>query len=279
MICSSVTIIGSNAFGACTSLTSLKIPDSVTEIGECAFDGCHSLTKFDIPDSVTEIPAYCFRNTGLKCVHIHKKIKSIGNDPFSDCPIEHYYVDAANEYYMDQDGVLFDKSKKILIKFPAGKEVCSFQIPDTVEELCEQAFQGSMLYQIQFSNELRKLGDRVFADCKCLEEIDLPKGIDTLPFSCFIRAQNLQKICLPSTIKHIEDFVFEGCIKLREIHLHVEDPQSIVLRNGAFHDFFVEYQFKGFRINQCSLFVPIGTEIAYRHHPEFGKFKEVIIER
>ena len=38
-----VTLIGSNAFSYCTSLTSVVIPDSVVSFGNYAFEGCNNL--------------------------------------------------------------------------------------------------------------------------------------------------------------------------------------------------------------------------------------------
>ncbi|MBQ2240440.1 MAG: leucine-rich repeat domain-containing protein, partial [Alistipes sp.] len=55
-----VTIIGDGAFGGCSSLKSITIPDGVTEIGEYAFADCSSLTSITIPDSVTYIGGYAF---------------------------------------------------------------------------------------------------------------------------------------------------------------------------------------------------------------------------
>ena len=51
----SVTSIGDYAFGGCSGLTSITIPDSVTSIGYYAFSYCSSLTSVIIPNSVTSI--------------------------------------------------------------------------------------------------------------------------------------------------------------------------------------------------------------------------------
>jgi len=32
-------------------------------------------------------------------------------------------------------------------------------------------------------------------------------------------------------------------------------------------------------LSKCVLYVPVGTGYAYRHHPIFSKFKEVVIEK
>lgn len=50
-----VTSIRNYAFGFCSGLTSITIPDSVTSIGNNAFYYCSSLTSVTIPDSVTSI--------------------------------------------------------------------------------------------------------------------------------------------------------------------------------------------------------------------------------
>ena len=58
----SVTSIGSNAFNACTSLTSVTIPNSVTSIGVSAFANCTGLTSVTIGNSVTNTGVSAFAN-------------------------------------------------------------------------------------------------------------------------------------------------------------------------------------------------------------------------
>ena len=54
------------AFGWCSSLLSIAIPDSVKSIGIHAFYNCRSLKSITIPDSVTSIKDGAF----FKCVSL-----------------------------------------------------------------------------------------------------------------------------------------------------------------------------------------------------------------
>ena len=222
----SVIKIGSYAFEICRSLSIIEIPNSVTEISRGAFAECSSLTNVEIPNSVTKIGEDAFYGcSSLTTIEIPNLVTEIGEGPFYGCPIKCFSVDKDHPKYTSEDGVLFDKAKEIIIRFPAGKEMDSYHIPVGVVWLKSWAFEGTI---------------------------------------------SLQELFLPDTIKVIGSFVFEDCQKITKLHLRVEDPNLITIHDDAFKDF---------AIDQCALYVPIGTGYAYRHHPVFGKFKEVIIER
>ncbi|MDE5828628.1 MAG: leucine-rich repeat domain-containing protein, partial [Duncaniella sp.] len=55
-----VISIGEYAFGGCSSLQSVEIPNSVTRIESKTFSGCTSLQSIAIPNSVTRIESYTF---------------------------------------------------------------------------------------------------------------------------------------------------------------------------------------------------------------------------
>ena len=84
------------------NVTGLTIPSEingypVTSIAPSAFEYCNSFWSIEIPDSVTSIALSVFD----KC-----------------SSLESITVDVNNGYYSSQDGVLFNKTKTKLIKYP-----------------------------------------------------------------------------------------------------------------------------------------------------------------
>ena len=82
----SVKIIGDGAFRDCSSLTSVTIPNSVTRIGRQAFEDCSSLTSITIPNSVTSIGYSAFNScSGLTSITIPNSVTEIGDWAFYGC--------------------------------------------------------------------------------------------------------------------------------------------------------------------------------------------------
>ena len=81
-----VTSIGVYAFGECSGLTSVTIPDSVTSIGYQAFSGCSGLTSVSLGDGLTYIGTNAFSSCSrLTSVTIPDSVRIIDKGAFSYC--------------------------------------------------------------------------------------------------------------------------------------------------------------------------------------------------
>ncbi len=170
-----VTTIGYCAFSSCANLTSVILGDSVITIGNYAFSNCASLTSITIPDSVTTI-GYCAFSScaNLTSVIIGNSVTTIGDYAFYVCDsLTNIIVDAANTLYSsDSTGVLFDKSKTILIQYPAGNTNSSYVIPDSVTTINYLAFYNcNSLTSVIMTDSVITIGDGAFCDCYRLESV------------------------------------------------------------------------------------------------------------
>ena len=138
-----VTSIDDGAFSWCESITNIIIPDSVINIGDSAFSSCERLIDITIPNNVTSIGDHAFACCrSLKSITIPNGVTSIGDWVFEECNnLESIIVNNENKYYSsDEKGVLFNKDKTKLIRYPIGKVAIEYTIPDTVTTIDDYAF-------------------------------------------------------------------------------------------------------------------------------------------
>ena len=272
----SVIEIGGRAFMNCTSVKSVDIPNSVTEIGSSVFEGCTSLKKIDIPESVREIGEFAFNRSSLEVLNINSKIIEIGEHAICNCPICSITVDKDNPDFISKDDVLYKKwegDKNSLVKYAPKKEGKRFCIEENTVKLDSCAFKHAKeLEEIVLHEGVLSLGEeQTFAYCTSLKQILIPSNIRKIPKKAFSGCSSLNVLTLPNSSYYtIEESAFEQCILLHSIHSLVENVDNIVINEKAFD---------GFDIDKCVLYVPSGTRWAYRHHPGFGRFKNIETEK
>ena len=173
----SVISIGNEAFAECISLTNIKIPYLLDALYHDAFRGCSNLRKISLPDlkkrrkrrnDKFEIRgqsfAYC---TSLKEITITAGVDKIDGDAFTGCSaLKNIFVTDDSKLYASIDGVLFNKDCTVLIRYPEGKTGDTYTIPDTVEEIGEDAFSG----------------------CKHLKSLYIPKKVSKISNTAFTQS-------------------------------------------------------------------------------------------
>ena len=194
----SVTSIGWEAFERCTGLTSITIPDSVTSIGATAFDGCTGLTSITIPNSVTSIGVTAFDGcTGLTSIN----------------------VTSGNNYYSDNNGVLFNKEKTALIRYPEGKSQTSYTIPNSVTRIGYYAFEDCTgLTSITIPNSVTSIETGAFFYCIGLTSITIPNSVTSIGWEAFEDCTGLTSITIPNSVTSIGDWAFRGCTGLKDVY-------------------------------------------------------------
>jgi hypothetical protein len=210
------------AFSFCP-VRAVTIPGSVKNIRIDAFEDCHSLTAVDI--DAENIGPYAFSCCSkLVKVVISDKVQSIGKGAFSNCcdNLAAINVGAGNAYYLSEDGVLYDKERKILLRCPCGKQG-AFAIPDGVESIAEDAFAYCKgLTAITISGSVKSIGEEAFAGCAKLTVVAIPDDVEHIGKNMFLYCDNLTVVTIPDSVTSIAGGVFgafENCESLTAIEV------------------------------------------------------------
>lgn len=250
----SITSIGNNAFEYCASLKSVLIPGSVKSIGNAAFNRCKSLmnieviknnsnyfsqdgvlfdknkTKliqypignkriaYDIPNGVKSFGDCAFDSCStLKNITIPDSVTSIGWGVFSgSTSLTNIDVSENNLNYSSYEGVLFNKNKTELIKYPIGNERTSYNIPAGV---------------INF-------GD-VFSDCKNLVNITIPNSVTNIGVGAFWQCANLASITITNSVTSIGNYAFYDCKNLKDIYYYGTQSEWNNISVGSNNEYFI----------------------------------------
>ena len=224
-------------------ITSVVITEGVTHIGDRAFIWCSKITSVSIPASV----------------------ETIGESVFLNCTgITEFTVDANNNNFTSDGGLLYNKTKTSLLNFPSAK-TGSVTIPGTVTSLAASTFNSAKISALDLSacTSLTTIEKSLCYGCSNLQTVTLPASIKVIKSQAFRECSSLQSInlnactgltkigdtsfdgcgalegsyTLPATLTCISSFAFQNCAKLTKLTLtstaaFADDPDSDHDTNG-----------------------------------------------
>nr|WP_318659499.1 leucine-rich repeat domain-containing protein [uncultured Treponema sp.] len=130
---------------ALNGIKNITIGSGITTITRSCFEDDSALEEIRIPDTVTSIQACAFVNcVNLKTVYIGKGVQTIkdaygtSNGIFrctTTNHLENIFVDPDNQYFEDDNGILYTKGKTKLLHYPIDNKTENLVIPDSCTEI------------------------------------------------------------------------------------------------------------------------------------------------
>ncbi|MCQ2288126.1 MAG: leucine-rich repeat protein [Muribaculaceae bacterium] len=235
-----VTAIGDRAFGDCSGLTSINIPNSVSSIRNYAFYNCSGLTSINIPNSVTSIGNYAFfQCSGLTSINIPNSVTSIGGDAFFHCSgltsinipnsvssIGDYAfsgcsgltsVTIGGSVSSIGDYAFFQCSGLTSITVDASNSVYDSRknCNAIIETKTNTLLWGCKNTTIP--NSVTSIGDRAFRDCSALTSINIPNSVSSIGEYAFYECTGLTSVTIPNSVTTIGEYAFNGCTGLTNV--------------------------------------------------------------
>lgn len=257
----------SNVFKKLTGLETVVLPSNATTINGGAFMNCTNLNTLILPPSITSIGNDAFDSVGIKKLLLNEGLETVGNDflylsnnieelyipstvkSFSNmnafcygCPtLKSITVSDNNTVYSSLNGVMYNKNKTNIIKYPEGKEDKQYIMPDSVTSTSSYSFYKSKieyfvfndtitttgdrlisfsenLRNVKFGNNMTQIGNMVFYGCTGLKKLNITDSIEIVG-SQFIQDSGIEVLNIGSGLKTISDYGIYACPNLKEINV------------------------------------------------------------
>ncbi len=213
-----VTKIGYRGMNGLEGLVKCTLPASVTVIGEQGFALSYDLKELIAP-GVKEIGKEAFAASGIEDVVLPDRLELLDQSAFTDCEeLKSFTISEDNQYFSTQDGVLFNKDKTELLRFPVAKDVDSYTVPESVTRIADRAFYdgqpNGVLKTVTLTN-VKEIGEYAFSWSSPTSVI-LNDGLETIGKNAFYKAL-ITDVDVPASVKNIGNGAFSGNTNLKTV--------------------------------------------------------------
>lgn len=206
-----------------SGLARLELPSSVETIETFAFFHCDNLQEIVFPEdsALTEIGKQAFQYAGMETVTIPKTVSEIGESAFRACP----NLKTVN---FEKGSALRNLGQYVFSLFNGDgvtSQLETVNLPEGLETIGHQAFNGTSLRSIRIPASVRELGEAAFYDCKNLEIVEFPEDsqLETICSSAFGLC-GLKHITFPASLKKIDQSICLNCYSLSQVRFAEDAP-------------------------------------------------------
>ena len=190
------------AFNDCLNTESVTLPEGLISIGDYAFTDSSKLTSINFPSTLKSIGDYAFRNIhSLKEINLNEGLETLGDGSF---------------YQTSLEKASFPSTLKEipLYSFYFCRNLKTVSFKEGLKSIGEQAFISTSITSLDLPNSLKTISQSAFELCSSLESVEFNEGLETIESFAFSRANNINSISLPSTLKNIGYNPFSGIARL-----------------------------------------------------------------
>lgn len=245
----SLTEIPREAFYNCRRLQTVQMSDNVTSIGISAFDNCAYLTTMNMPLSIETIGNSAFSGCEAWKYEGEMKtpnLKSIGHSVFYNCrsldcdyTVPHLWDMLPNSIFRVSGFKSLTLSEGITsIEHSAflNSNTQIYNLPKSLKEMGSSAFREAYVKEVNFApgTSLEKIDKYTFEKCIKLEAVNnLPSDLKMIEEYAFNGCYNLKALRLPEGLTTIGNNAFYGCKAIESMNL----PNSLTtLGDKAFYE-------------------------------------------
>ncbi|MDR2305467.1 MAG: leucine-rich repeat domain-containing protein [Treponema sp.] len=251
-------------------LVSVSLPDGLTDIGKYAFYSCTGLPTVSLPDTLTGIGIRAFSFSGLTEISLPAGITTLGGSAFQDC---------AGLTTADLSGYTGATLPDYL--FYNCTSLTTVILPSAVTTIGTNyggVFYKTGLTNVDFlaSTGITVLKKELFRECTELTTVDLSStGITTIEEEVFWCCPKINDVILPASLEYIEQAAFwESGVTTMTV-MAAGPPKMTPLFSQ-----YNPYPGAGFiparMPNLTAIYVPAGSEDAYKAAPGWKNFKDNI---
>ena len=227
-----VTSFGEEVFAECIDLESIYLPGSISRVPELTFYDCYKLRHISLSEGITEVDNTAFMGcAALRTIELPGSLVHFGSSgdeaeyqgntwlfPLQSIDTMRSVTVAENSaVFASEDGVLMDKTRTTLIYYPPAKEDRTYQVPEGITSIEDEAFKGaSNLTEVIFPASLIEIGRAAFEETSILS-VEIPEHTVRIRECAFAWCGFLTTVVLPESLAEMDDHVFEQCDRLEYV--------------------------------------------------------------